>query len=203
MRVALLGATGNLGAVLQERLVRDGHDVQALIHNQTPPPAKGATYIKGDALDYDDILKTIKSCTAVIDVVGGSEDSTIRSQVAALLVKAMQAQHIQRLIIMGGSGVLRVGPWKFSQMPVFPNNKRKVTKDHERVHLLLLHSDLDWTQVCPSIMTEGPAIGKYKIRVGHPFLLWKQKVRLEDVADCISKELTTNHYLHKQITLIN
>lgn len=203
MRIALLGATGNLGLALQDRLLRDGHHVQALTRTRAGVPTTGVTYIQGNALRYDDISKAIKGCTAVIDTLGGNEDGTIRSRAAALLVKAMRDQHIKHLIIMGGSGVLGVGPWKFSQLPVFPKNKKRVTEDHERVHHLLLSSGLDWTQVCPSIMTEGPAIGKYKVRVNHPFVLWKQTVRLKDVADCISKELIGNRYLSKQIALIN
>ena len=203
MRVVLLSDTGNLGLVLQEGLLREGHHIQALIHTQAVNPAPGVTHIGGDALNYEDVLKTVEGCTAVIDALGGSEDSTIRSQTAAILVRVMQDQNIMRLIIMGGSGVLRVGPWKSSQLPVFPNNKKKITEDHERVYQLLLKSKLDWTQICPSIMTGGPATGKYKVRIGRPFLLWKQTVRLEDVADCITEELTGHRYPHKQIELIN
>ena len=203
MRVALIGTTGNLGLVLQERLLKEGHHIQALIHKQGIDPMSGITYIKGDALNYEDLFITMEGCAAVIDAVGGSEDSTIRSQTAVLVVRAMQDRRIKRLIIMGGSGVLRVGPWKFSQLPVFPNNKKRVTEEHERVYQLLIKSDLNWTQICPSIMTDGPAIGKYKVKIGHPFILWKQSVRLEDVADCIIKELTENQYLHRQIALIN
>lgn len=203
MKIALFGATGNLGLILQNRLISEGHQVRALVHDKVPDDRVGSIYVKGNALKYKDVLKTVESCEAVVDVLGGDEKSTIRSRAARFIVKAMQTQQIKRIISMGGSGILAVGPWHFEQLPVFPKNKKAVSKDHERVHQILLSSGLEWTQICPSFMTNGPAIGKYKVRVGHPFLLWKQTIRLPDVANFIAKELVENQYINKQVALIN
>lgn len=210
MKIALFGATGNLGLLLQDDLVKNGHQVRALVHVKADYANHKATakkpnisYILGDALIAKDIAKTIKGCEAVINVLGGDEKGTIRSQSSALIVQAMQDEHIKRIIAMGGSGILAVGPWRFEQIPVFPKDKRFVSKDHERVHQILLHTSLDWTQLCPSFMTVGPAIGSCKIRVGHPFMLWRQSIRLKDVSNFIVKELKEKRYLGKQLALIN
>lgn len=203
MQVALFGATGNLGLILQDRLTSSGYQVRSFIHSKSPDAKPNVTYIRGDALNYADILAVIKGCDAVINALGGDEHTTVRSQAASQIVKAMQDEHLKRLICMGGSGILTVGPWHFEQLPVFPKDKRVVTKDHERVYQILLKSDLDWTQICPSIMTNGHALGRYRIRAGHPFLLWKQSIRLADVADFIIKELKENRYISQQLALIN
>jgi len=154
-------------------------------------------------LHYDDVLKVITGSDAVIDAVGGDEASTIRSQAIGNITRAMQAAHVSRVIALGGSGILRVGPWRFSQLPVFPNGKKLVTKEHEKVHQALLASNLAWTQICPSFMVEGPKTGRYKTRIGHPFLLWRQTIRLADIADFAVKELQRNEYVGKQVALIN
>lgn len=203
MKIALLGSTGNLGSALRDRLSRDGYHVQGLVHGELPPEQAGVMYVQGDANNYNDVLKTVQGCDAVIDVLGGPEKGTIRSEFAATIVKAMHKQGIRRIIAMGGSGILAVGPWRFEQLPIFPNDKKAVTKDHERVHQILLASGLDWMQICPSYMTKGEATGQYKLRTAHPFLLWKQSIHLADVADFIVKELAENKYIGKQVALIN
>jgi putative NADH-flavin reductase len=202
-KVALFGAAGNLGTVLLRHLLDGGYEVHALVRHAPPQDSEQITYTTGNALEYDDALAMIRGCEAVIDVLGGDEHSTVRSEFITNIIKAMREARVRRIIAMGGSGILRVGPWTFSQLPVFPADKRDVTRDHERVYQLLAQSGLLWTQVCPSIMEAGPALGKYKVRIGHPFLLWKQTVRLEDVADFIIRELDGNRYVYKQVALIN
>lgn len=203
MKVALYGSTGNLGAILCRKLTDAGHMVRALTLTDVKPTYRGIVFIKGDASNYTDVLTVMQGCEAVIDALGGDEHSAVRSVFASNIIKAMHESHIARIIAMGGSGILKVGPWRFSQLPVFPRGKEDVTRDHERVHQMLLKSNLRWTQICPSYMTVGPAKGAYKIRVGHPFLLWRQSVRLEDVADFMVQELQKNAYIQEQVAIIN
>lgn len=80
MRVALIGATGYVGAAVSARLIDDGHHVIRLIRNPDPTEAATAsvTTVTGNALDADAVDRTVASADAVIHALGSADVATAR-----------------------------------------------------------------------------------------------------------------------------
>ncbi len=61
-KIALIGATGFVGAPLLEEAVSRGHRVTALVRRPEKVPArKGITAVKADVLDTDDLAPGMTS----------------------------------------------------------------------------------------------------------------------------------------------
>ena len=81
MNCLVTGATGFIGTALIKRLINEGHQVKALIHN-TPAnfKEKNVKYIRGDITDIK-ALKSIASdvdfifhCAAIVKDYGSKKD---------------------------------------------------------------------------------------------------------------------------------
>ena len=84
MRVIVFGATGSIGILTVQELLKEGHDVTAFARN----PQKLSftdhklSLIKGDALDAKDVFAAVKNHDAVVITLGSgiSRRSIIRSK---------------------------------------------------------------------------------------------------------------------------
>ncbi|MBC7810180.1 MAG: NAD(P)-dependent oxidoreductase [Burkholderiales bacterium] len=65
MRVLVTGGTGDIGSVTVERLLQEGWEVR-VVDISKGNKVEGAEYAKIDMLNYDDLLKKMKGCDAVI-----------------------------------------------------------------------------------------------------------------------------------------
>jgi nucleoside-diphosphate-sugar epimerase len=65
MRVLITGGTGLIGKATVERLLHNGHDVR-VVDLKPDGEIKGAEYIQGNILEYDDLLQHMRGCDAVI-----------------------------------------------------------------------------------------------------------------------------------------
>jgi uncharacterized protein YbjT (DUF2867 family) len=72
MKVFLTGASGFVGGHLLQRLIADGHTVQALVRNAAAklPSSSGVQTITGDVVEGRGLDDGMKGCDAVIHLVG-------------------------------------------------------------------------------------------------------------------------------------
>jgi putative NADH-flavin reductase len=201
VKVALLGATGNLGQLLLQRLLAHGHRVSALVRS----PDKLAladpalTVTRGDVRTAADVAGVVAGQDAVINAIGGEDD--VRSAAIGNVIAAMQQFGIKRLINIGGAGILQVGPLYLYEMPVFPLALRKATLEHRRVFETLRTTDLDWTVICPPAMSADPGTGRFAVKADYPFLLASLAIAFADVAKFVVEELQHGVFVRQRVAI--
>jgi putative NADH-flavin reductase len=189
MKVALIGATGNVGSRLLAELVARGHTVTAIArHPEKVPAQAGVTAKSGDVFDKAGLTAVLAGHDAAISAVrfAGSDART--------LIDAVKAAGIPRYLVVGGAGSLEVAPGqKLVDTPAFPAAyKPEALKGGEFLVALRAEKDLDWTFLSPSAMiAAGERTGKF--RLGGDQLLTddkgKSSISYEDFAVAMIDEL--------------
>jgi putative NADH-flavin reductase len=78
---------------------------------------------------------------------------------------------------------------------------RSARQDHEKQELFVKDSDLDWTIIRPSGLTDGPLTERYAI--GENIQAGTSQISRADVAHAIIKELHDNTFVQKAVTITN
>jgi hypothetical protein len=118
-------------------------------------------------------------------------------------VKAMHRQKVSRFIYQSFIGVSEyrseLGFVFDKLMPLVMSN---VIKDHEAKEESIVNSNLQWTIIRCSMLTNGPATRKYRDgeHLTSPFIL--PTISRADVAEFMIKQLTDNKYNYKKPRLM-
>lgn len=166
MNILIMGGTGRVGSRIVRQALQDGHRVSVLL--RTPEKLQmedeHLTVIQGDALNQDAIEHAMQGADVVVSALN-TDGGTTLSESMPLVIKAMEAEGIRRIITIGTAGILqsRIDPdilrYRSSE------SKRKTTRaaeEHEKVYHLLRESNLDWTIVCPTYLPDGERLGNYR-----------------------------------------
>ena len=209
MKVIVFGATGSVGRLAVESILKEGHAVTAFARR----PEKLAiehpslTLYAGDAYDPDSVSDAVGGHDAVVVALGSgmSRNSTIRSQGTLNVIQAMQKHGIRRLICQSTLGAHESRSnlnflWK---RIMFGLLLRPVLKDHELQESLVRASGLDWTIVRPSAFTDGPASHSFKENFSPAERRLALKISRADVADFLRRQLSEATYLHRAVAISN
>jgi uncharacterized protein YbjT (DUF2867 family) len=162
MNVIVFGATGTVGRLAVEQLLRAGHSVTAFARHPerlaTDHPA--LRRVAGDALSAADVAAAMPGHDAAMVVLGAgaSRRSTIRSEGTLNVIRAMQGAGIRRLVVQSTLGARDSwGTLNFWWKRVmFGGILAPVFRDHELQEQLVEASGLDWTIVRPGAFTDAP-----------------------------------------------
>ena len=209
MKVIVFGATGSVGRLAVESILKEGHAVTAFARR----PEKLAiehpslTLYAGDAYDPASVSDAVGGHDAVVVALGSgmSRSSTIRSQGTLNVIQAMQKHGIRRLICQSTLGAHESRSnlnflWK---RIMFGLLLRPVLKDHELQESLVRASGLDWTIVRPSAFTDGPAAHSFKENFSPAEQRLALKISRADVADFLRRQLSEATYLHRAVAISN
>jgi uncharacterized protein YbjT (DUF2867 family) len=157
-RLLVLGATGGTGRhVVAQALVR-GYDVTVLARSAEKAGKLGAKIVVGDALDPAAMRRAMEGQDGVVSALGTPaspfKEVTLLSRATRILVDAMQAEKVSRLVVVNGIGAGH-GGFVFDRL-VFPLLLRHVYEDKNRQEAIVRESGLDWTLVRPSILNDKP-----------------------------------------------
>ena len=201
MKIALIGATGNIGAkILNEALAR-GHQVSGIVRNADKLQARGGlTAHQCDLADEKKLAGVIRGNDAVI--VSVRHDLNDVRHVYA----ACKAAGVKRVLVVGGAASLEVAPGvMLIDTPGFPEQiKVQATPAVEALKQIRLERDLEWSFVSPSIMiVPGERTGKF--RLGGDELLKDAKgdsrISQEDFAIAIIDEVEKPKHIRKRFTV--
>ena len=118
------------------------------------------------------------------------------------IIKSMNDHKVKRFIAVTAMGVGE--SWNNLSLlnkfffAVFLKSSRE---DHEAQEAAIKASDLEWTIVRPSGLTEKPHTGVYE--VGENIPAKTSQIARADVADMILKELEQNVLIGKSVTISN
>ncbi|RRH97396.1 NAD(P)-dependent oxidoreductase [Mesorhizobium tamadayense] len=200
MKIALIGASGQVGSRLLKELSDRGHAITAIA--RTPEKIAvlpGVTAVKGDAFDKDGLAALVKGHDAVISAVHftASDPDT--------LIAAVRASGVKRYLVVGGAGSLEVAPGKrLVDTPEFPAAyKAEALKGADFLGKLKSVSDLDWTFLSPSaLFVAGERTGKF--RLGKDALLATEEgssISFEDYAIAMANEIEKPEHIRQRFTV--
>ncbi|MEO6520301.1 MAG: NAD(P)-dependent oxidoreductase [Mucilaginibacter sp.] len=212
MKVAIIGANGNIGSRIVEEALNRGHVVTGIARN----PEKLAfthpnlTFVKGDALNTDELAEILKGQDAVISSFGidWSNPATfpLFSQVAQSIIDATKKAGIKRLINVGGAGSLEVAPGvQLVDTPEFPEQwKAAALKQRDSLNVYRNETELDWTFFSPAIIIEpGAKTGKFRIGKDNPVFDadGNSRITYDDYAVALIDELEEPKFIKQRFTI--
>ncbi|SDP88148.1 hypothetical protein SAMN05216303_108237 [Rhodoferax sp. OV413] len=214
MKIALIGATGFVGAAVLTELLSRGHQVTALARTPSKiAPQTGLTVVAADALDPAQVAQAVAGVDAVISAYnpGWTEpkiyDLFLQGS-QAILDGAKQAG-VKRVLAVGGAGSLFVAPGvQLVDTPPFPAEyKQGALAARELLNRLYKEASLAWTFLSPPIaLAPGERTGQY--RVGADELLpgvgdAPSGISVADLAVAIVDEIETPKHVQKRFTVAN
>lgn len=200
MKIALIGATGNVGVAVLAELVRRGHNVTAIVrHPDRVPALKGVTAQKGDVFDANGLASLLKGHDVAISSVHFTASDP------EILLASVKASGVKRYLVVGGAGSLEVAPGvTLVSSPDFPAEyTAEATKGGEFLELLRRQDDVSWTFLSPSaLFFDGPRTGRF--RLGKDQLLTHEKgssISFADYAIALVDELERPTHIRQRFTV--
>jgi len=201
MKIAIIGATGNVGSRLVNEALGRGHQVTAIARSAGKlPPQAG---LSAQALDFADAGKLAAA-------LAGQEAVLVAVKYHAgdanQILKAVKQAGVERLLAVGGAGSLEAAPGlDVVDTPDFPPLwKPEALAARDFLRTLRLESELDWTMLSPSALLEpGERTAKYRIG-GDQLLVDAQghsKISIEDLAKALIDELEKPQFSRKRFTV--
>ena len=215
MKIALIGASGNIGREIAREAVRRGHTVTAITRSPQKLSTELAAEMLGIAVKAADLFNAdeLRAAVAGHDLIasafgpsaGDSLGTASVPQAVEALVTAARATKIQRLVVVGGAGSLEIAPGKqLVDSPDFPKAYRDLALAHrEAFERLCQAGDLQWTFFAPAAMIgPGEKLGRY--RVGRRALIadteGNSRISYADYADAFVSELENKAYPQEIVT---
>lgn len=215
MHIALIGATGFVGAAVLSTLLQRGHQVTALVRDPARlAPQPGLAVAVADAYDADAVAAAVRGHDAVVSAFnpGWSDpalyDNFMRG--SAAIERGVEASGVRRLLVVGGAGSLFVAPGvQLVDTPAFldhvpPNIVPGAQAARDALTALRSNTALDWTFLSPPAMLgQGEATGGYRTG-GDDLLMDGDKpagIAVADMALAIADELERPHHLRARFTV--
>jgi putative NADH-flavin reductase len=173
-KLLIIGASRGIGLETVKTAIRGGHRVRALARSAATMPIENADLEKltGNALDSDSIRNALDDVDVVIQTLGVDislraivEPATLFSRSTRILVDAMKAAGVNRLIAVTGLGAgdSRGHGGILYDAVVFPLLLKRIYDDKDVQEWIIRSSGLDWTIVRPGLLTSGAAAGCYRV----------------------------------------
>jgi uncharacterized protein YbjT (DUF2867 family) len=197
MRVLVFGASGKTGRLVVKESLDGGHQLLAFVRN----PSKldfshpQLTVVQGDVRSAADVDLAVQRADVVVSVLGPTPDSSrnICSVGVANIVDSMSKHGVKRLICLSdyGNGETRT---RGLYARVLWFIIRAHLEDKEKMEETVKSSNLAWTIVRATILTDGVKTGSYKvgpeIKIG-----LVPKISRHDVADFIARQVTDDSFI--------
>lgn len=211
MKLALIGATGYVGAALLEEALNRDHQVTALVrHPEKLPQHPNLIAIKSDVHEVAALSEKLRGHDAVLSAFNpGWGVADIREQFVTgttAILTATKAAGVPRLLVVGGAGSLYVAPGQqLIDSAGFPAEYKEGAEGaRQALNLLREERDLQWTFLSPAAHLEpGPRTGQF--RLGGDDLLLSDgqpgRISVADLAVALLDETEQPQHPRQRFTL--
>jgi uncharacterized protein len=217
MKIALIGATGFVGAALLEELLQRGHTVSALVRDPAKlAPRAGLVAVAADAYDAAQLAQASEGHDALLSAFNpGWQHPQLYQRFidgSRAIVAAAKRSHVPRLVVIGGAGSLQVAPGvQLVDTPAFktavpPEVVPGAQAARDALTEVRAETTLDWTFVSPpALLQPGQRSGRY--RVGGDDLLMDGDhpagISVQDFAVAVVDELEAPRHQRQRFTVAN
>jgi len=201
MKIAIYGATGNVGKHLVTEAARRGHTVTALSRHEAELPL-GVEWQYGDLADAEGVAAIASGADVVVTAHGPSNEPGADPNAFAELVESVaNAVGSTRLLVVGGAGSLLAAPGvRLVDTPEFPDEYKQVAlATAVALDYLRTTSNVDWTYLSPApFFPAGEATGSYVVGTDSPV---GDSISAEDFARALIDELETPAFRRTRFTV--
>jgi putative NADH-flavin reductase len=204
MNIGIIGAAGRIGSHLAEQALAQDAVVRGLCLPHDRPKVRHPRFslVTGDARNVEQVRQTIAGKDCVVLAVGSRRiDSphTLHTESVRATVAAMRLADVRRLVAILGSGILD----HRSGMPLGCVQRLDTPtawlEDYLAAYeFLSTVQDVDWTLVCPSLMSDSTPQGQYRVKANH-LPEGGRHIEAGDVADFILRELKTREFDRQRV----
>jgi len=217
MKVALIGASGFVGARILDEALRRGHQVTALVRKpEVLPNHPKLTAIGVDVLDTAALAKALAGHDVVISAFNPGRQTAGADEVTQLhvaghraIIDAVKRSGVKRFLAVGGAASLKTKEGiEFLDSPEFPKEyepfKGGIRGTRAQYYMLKEEPELDWVFLAPSVfLLPGERTGKF--RTGKDHVLYdaegQSRVSLEDYAVAMVDEMERPAHHRERFTV--
>jgi putative NADH-flavin reductase len=213
MRVAIVGATGQVGSRLLQEALRRGHAVIAIVRNPSKLPQH--PLLRGTATDVFDtaaLTAAIRGTQAVLQAYRPPREDPLEARIdgqrraTRSIVAAAKSAAVARVLAVGGAGTLEVAPGVLNMdRPEFPAAWKGGAASTAQVkEVLQAQREVQWTVLCPAHnLVAGERTGQF--RLGTDQLLvdasGDSRISFEDFAVALLDELEHPRHTGRRFTV--
>ena len=217
MKIALIGATGFVGAKILDEALERGHQVTALVRKpEAVPQRPGVTAKAVDVADVDALAQALKGHDVVISAfnpgrqtAGGEEVTEAHARGHRAIVAAIKQAGVERFLAVGGAASLKTADGsEYLDSPEFPKEyeayKGGIRGTRSLYYMLKDEATLDWVFLAPSVfLLPGERTGQF--RRGKDHVLYDESGRshisLEDYAVAMLDEMERPAHHRERFTV--
>jgi uncharacterized protein len=209
MKIALIGASGNIGSRILKEAQDRGHEVISIVRD---PSKLSENYPelsvrKADIIKPEELLNALKDQEVVISAYSSPAGKPDLIEVATRnLLSETKRAGITRLIVVGGAGSLFVSPGvQLVDTAEFPEAWRPAAKAlRDALRIYQTEKLVEWTFFSPSALIE-PGKRTASFRWGSTELIsdskGTSKISFEDFAMAVIDVMEKHNYIRKQATV--
>lgn len=210
-KVAVLGASGFIGAKIVAEAAARGHQVTAISRSGSPA-GPNIRVVKLDIADTAALAEALKGQAAVIDALSTNRKAGLDERLAeqravtGSVFRAMKAAGVTRILAVGGAGTLLVKPGVtlLDSGAIPAAAAPEIRSTALLLDLLKAERGIAWTYLSPSAsIVDGQRTGKF--RLGGEALLadaaGKSEISLQDYAVAMIDELETPRHTGQRFTV--
>ncbi len=201
MKVALVGATGNIGSKIMAELLARGHAVTAIARNADKlSPSPKVNIVAVDAADTSKLAAALRGHDAAVS------SAPFAPGLSESIIAAVKQSGVRRYIMVGGAGSLEVAPGKMLKDTLTLPEPVKKLLDEAAANLTRLRGEkeLEWTFFSPAAEI-GPGERTGKFRLGGDQLVTdangKSRISYDDYAIALVDELEQGKHIRGRFTI--
>jgi putative NADH-flavin reductase len=203
MQITVLGAAGRTGQSLVAQALKEGHTVNALIRNPNGlKPTPGLTLFRGDATDIRDVASASTGSDLVISTLGTRMGkTTLMTDAVSAVIEASEMTHVTRFIVVSSYAVTGANNLSLGTELIARTFLKNIIADKISSEQLLRASDLDWTIVSPTILTNDEPRSAPRLVPSTEKITTRHRIARADVAAWILEEASNPRYVKKEIVI--
>lgn len=194
MKLTVFGATGGTGSAVVRQALAAGHEVTAAARRPeavTEPRQERLSLARVDVLDPASLGAAVEGRDAVISALGigmRRHATTVYSAGTGAVADAMRAAGVKRLLVVSTTGLQESRDLPFAQRLVVKGLLQRILRapyaDMAAMEELVRGCELEWTVVRAGRLTDGAAVGGYRVAVDRP-LRGAWTLSRADLARCL------------------